>query len=289
MELLLLCRRQFPQALDFLMLGRQWLRMQPDEALHIQQSYDVKATDLADAAMTDSVYAEALLQRMNLRSITSLDATAYQGAELIHDLNTPLPETHYGQYDYVVDGGSLEHVFDFPAAIRNCSALLRTGGLFITICPVNNWMGHGFYQFSPELFFRVFDAENGYRVRFAVLHVRDVNEQMFVIRDPASIGHRVQHNPPGRMSLMFVAEKLRADATLPAVQQSDYSERWDKGDKHDRPESKSKGLKTLIPNFIRQPISVWRIRRARAKKNRTGLIPCQTLAEAWKHWQEDGR
>jgi hypothetical protein len=33
------------------------------------------------------------------------------------------------------------------------------------VTPANNQMGHGFYQFSPELFFRVFSQENGYLLR----------------------------------------------------------------------------------------------------------------------------
>jgi hypothetical protein len=289
-ELLLLCRRRFPQAIDFLMLGRQWLRLQPDESRRLQQTYEVQMDDLSDASMTDTVYAETLLQRMKLRSIVALDATAYQGAGLIHDLNTPLPAHLAGKHDYVVDGGSLEHVFDFPTAIRNCAALLKPGGLFITICPVNNWMGHGFYQFSPELFFRVFDSANGFSVRFAALHVRDGNEQFYALRDPARVGHRVQYNPPGRTTLMLVAQKLEsAPAAIPSVQQSDYAERWDKGDTHDKPVSNTTGIKALIPRFIRKPISTWRIQRIRSQKNHAGLIPCRTLAETWQYWLKEDK
>ena len=289
-ELLLLCSRRFPQAIDFLMLGRQWLRLQPDESRRLQQTYEVQMDDLSDASMTDTVYAEILLQRMKLRSIVALDATAYQGAGLIHDLNTPLPAHLAGKHDYVVDGGSLEHVFDFPTAIRNCAALLKPGGLFITMCPVNNWMGHGFYQFSPELFFRVFDAANGFSVRFAALHVRDGNEQFYALLDPARVGHRVQYNPPGRTTLMFVAQKLdSAPATIPSVQQSDYAERWDKGDTHDKPVSNTTGIKALIPGFIRKPLSARRIQRTRTLKNHAGLIPCRSLAESWQYWLKEDK
>jgi SAM-dependent methyltransferase len=272
------------------MLGRQWLRLQPDESRRLQQTYEVQMDDLSDASMTDTVYAEILLQRMKLRSIVALDATAYQGAGLIHDLNTPLPAHLAGKHDYVVDGGSLEHVFDFPTAIRNCAALLKPGGLFITMCPVNNWMGHGFYQFSPELFFRVFDSANGFSVRFAALHVRDGNEQFYALRDPARVGHRVQYNPPGRTTLMLVAQKLEsAPAAIPSVQQSDYAERWDKGDTHDKPVSNTTGIKALIPRFIRKPISTWRIQRIRSQKNHAGLIPCRTLAETWQYWLKEDK
>ena len=55
----------------------------------------------------------------------------------------------------VIDGGLLEHVFDFPTAIRNCMRMVRQGGHLILNLPVNNFPGHGFYRFSPELVFRV--------------------------------------------------------------------------------------------------------------------------------------
>ena len=64
----------------------------------------------------------------------------------------------------MLDSGSLEHVFNFPIAIANCMALTEVGGHFVAITPANNWCGHGFYQFSPELFYRVLCAENGFRV-----------------------------------------------------------------------------------------------------------------------------
>ena len=60
-----------------------------------------------------------------------------------------------GQFDVVYDGGTLEHVFNFPVALRNAMELLRPGGRLFTIhtC-ANNLCGHGFYQFSRELFYR---------------------------------------------------------------------------------------------------------------------------------------
>ena len=66
------------------------------------------------------------------------------------------------KYTLVIDGGCLEHIFNFPVAIKNCMEMLQEGGHFIGITPANNLMGHGFYQFSPELYFRIFSKENGF-------------------------------------------------------------------------------------------------------------------------------
>lgn len=52
-------------------------------------------------------------------SITVLDASPYEGADTIHDMNTPVPEVWHGRYDVVIDSGSLEHIFNFSVAIAN--------------------------------------------------------------------------------------------------------------------------------------------------------------------------
>ncbi len=287
-ELLLHCRKLQPKAADFLMLGRQWLRLSPAEAARLGQEHSLKLDDLADAQMSDTTYAEPFFQRMGFQKTEALDVTTYQGAGLVHDMNTPLPEEHHEQWDWVFDGGSLEHIFDFPTAIRNCSALLKPGGLFITQCPVNNWMGHGFYQFSPELFYRAFAPAHGFRVRFAALVSLSQPPVYHVIRDPAETGKRLQFNPEGRLSLLFVAEKT-VGAQIGEVQQSDYSVRWSDNDEKGSTKASDKPstLASLIPAPIRRRLSEWRIRSRRHRDNTRGMIRCTSMAEAWAQTPPD--
>ena len=40
--------------------------------------------------------------------------------------------------------------------------MVKLGGHFIGVYPIDNFCGHGFYQFLPELFFRCFSQENGF-------------------------------------------------------------------------------------------------------------------------------
>jgi len=109
-------------------------------------------------------YAESFLQRLGARECVSIDASSYERASLVHDMNRPIPDELKGRFSVVIDGGTLEHVFNFPVAIQNCMDLLRVGGHFFAHTMANNFMGHGFYQFSPELFYRVSHAP-GRRVR----------------------------------------------------------------------------------------------------------------------------
>src|SRR6185503_12604950 len=106
-------------------------------------------------------FCERFLERaFGAREVVSLDASAYDGATLIHDLNVPLKGE--GRFSAVLDFGTLEHVFNFPVAVSNLIAACRDGGHLLHALPANNWCGHGFYQFSPELFFSVYSEARGF-------------------------------------------------------------------------------------------------------------------------------
>jgi hypothetical protein len=173
-------------------------------------------------------YCEEFLRRLGARDPKSIDASAYEEASLIHDMNQPIGEPLKGRFSVVVDGGTLEHVFNFPTAIRNCMEMLDVGGHFFTQTMANNFMGHGFYQFSPELFYRVFSPENGFRVHRVVLYESRVGApRWYEARDPKDIGERVELIN-GRQTYMMVHAEKVADVPLFGTppQQADYSALW---------------------------------------------------------------
>ena len=81
----------------------------------------------------------------------------------------------------------MEHVFNYPTAIKNCLEFVRPGGHFIAISPCNNYLGHGFYQFSPELYFRILIPENGFEIQRVLLVEAEKDAQWWAVRDPAVI------------------------------------------------------------------------------------------------------
>ena len=48
--------------------------------------------------------------------------------------------------------------------------MVRVGGHFMQLTVANNFMGHGFWQLSPELIYRIFTEDNGYRIECVLLH-----------------------------------------------------------------------------------------------------------------------
>lgn len=179
-------------------------------------------------------YADALLARLGARDIDAIDASPYEGASIVHDLNLPIPDALKGRFTTVIDGGTLEHVFDLPRALRSCMEMLAPGGHFLGMSPANNQMGHGFYQFSPELFYRVFSIENGFTVERMFVYegaTTTPSYRWYAVRDPQLAGRRVTLVGRSEASLLVQARKLHeVPAFVHPPQQSDYAAAWANGD-----------------------------------------------------------
>ncbi len=105
-------------------------------------------------------------------------------ASITQDISKPLRSDLIGQFDLAIDGGTLEHVFNFPAAVANLMRLVKVGGAVYTQNPCNSLAGHGFYQFSPELMYRVFSKQNGFDIYSCGWRLRVINRSN---RRPASL------------------------------------------------------------------------------------------------------
>lgn len=220
-----------------LMVGRQSLSLHPREVRYFQAQRQRRAPSTEDAlrGYRFGDYADAFLtDYLGVRELTTLDASAYEGAGLVHDMNTPLPLERAGTYDAVIESGSLEHIFNVPVALVNLMNLVRPGGRLFLATPANNLCGHGFYQFSPELLYRVFADDNGFEIaRMTMYEARSPsvelshNDTAFAVIDPAAVRERVHLLSRGPVMLLMEALKTRQEEpfrTFPM--QSDYAARW---------------------------------------------------------------
>ena len=144
-----------------LTLGRQNLFIRPSKVLRMFREYGQSSEIASNKAI---YYADDVFESLGFQRIDSIDASTYEGATIIHDMNIPVPESLHCCYDLVWDGGTLEHIFNFPTALMSAMQMVKVGGHLIFVTPSNNQCGHGFYQFSPELFFRVLTPENGFEL-----------------------------------------------------------------------------------------------------------------------------
>lgn len=100
-----------------------------------------------------------LLRALGFSDVQSLDINAYEGAGVLHDLNSPdVPAAARGCYDVVFDRGTSEHVFHTPNMFVAAASLVRTGGRIIHLSPSTNHLDHGFFMFAPRLFHAFYTA-----------------------------------------------------------------------------------------------------------------------------------
>jgi hypothetical protein len=106
---------------------------------------------------------EALFSAVGASSTDCLDISNFEGANVVHDMNTPIPPDLHERYCLVFDNGTMEHCFDVAQFMVNIHRLVAPEGLVIQSNPTNNYVNHGFYQFSPN-FYLAFYLQNGYEI-----------------------------------------------------------------------------------------------------------------------------
>lgn len=154
--------------------------------------------------------------------VDSYDYSAYEGATHIIDMNKPIvPERHY---DTIIDCGCTEHIYNAPQGLMNISLLCDDGGQIIHVLPANNFCGHGFWQFSPELFFSLYSTANGYRETEVFLADLTNRTAWFEVKKPEN-GRRAE--VVSRSPLYVMCRTVKTpDFSHENVQQSDYVDVW---------------------------------------------------------------
>jgi hypothetical protein len=168
-------------------------------------------------------YCESLLiDCFGATSVDSYDYSAYDGATHIADFNKSIIPDR--EYDTVIDAGSSEHVYNVPQALNNLSILCRAEGQILHIVPANNFCGHGFWQFSPELFFSLYSEPNGYRDTTVFFANLEDTRHWYEVSKPSN-GHRAAIKSPGRVYLLVRTRKV-SHVSRDSIQQSDYVHAW---------------------------------------------------------------
>jgi len=177
-------------------------------------------------------YTTKLFEYLGSNTVSSLDASSYEGADIVHDLNMPISDDYISRYDTIFDGGTIEHVFNLPIVFDNVKRMLKLGGLFLSVNAANNQLGHGFYQFSPELMWRVFSKKAGFRVDLMQIAVVGDFENPVNIPDPADVGTRLEIGQTlGPAYILVAATKIGVDQDGYIPIQSDYLTKWENGKK----------------------------------------------------------
>ena len=218
---------------------------------------------------------------LGAEQISAMDFSDYEGAAILHDLNKPIGDELKEKFTFVLDGGTTEHVFNFPTALANAMEMVEIGGHLAIITGGNNFLGHGFYQFSPELFYRALSAENGFEVLRLV--AAEVGGRWYEVADPQAVKSRVELINEKPVYLMVLARKIAGKPLFTnAPQQSDYVEMWQGEDGNQSSETSPGKLKTILKKneFLRGTLINLKqkqyeqaVRRRRSFANETAFKP----------------
>jgi hypothetical protein len=262
---LLLAKRKGANFERSIMLGRQQIFLSQKDVGRCFDDFSIKYQPSDINRITDSNYCEELFQFLGASVVDSLDASSYEGATLVYDLNHPLPDRIHNKYTLVFDGGALEHIFNVPVAFQNVLRLATRGGRIVSLTPCNNLMGHGFYQFSPELLFRVFNNGQASSISYLLLYHANGRGDWFSVADPKELGHRVTLLNTLQTYMVMIAEKtgdILIDALPP--QQSDYQDSvWKNGDelpiKRVHTSARKDFIRGLLPSRLQEVFSACRV------------------------------
>jgi hypothetical protein len=198
-------------------IGRQGLHLPPWKVAKL----------LGLPSMVDlGTYCERLLkEHFGAANVDSYDNSDYESATHIWDMNKPLAPGSK-KYDTIIDAGCLEHIFNVPQGFANISAMANPGAQILHMLPASGLCGHGFWQFSPELFFSLYSEANGYRDTEVFLAALADESCWFKVKKPE---RGLRADVVGSKEVyVLVRTRLEGSFTHANVQQSDYGFAWNK-------------------------------------------------------------
>ena len=170
-------------------------------------------------------FVEQTLRNLGAKTVESLDISRDQQATIVQNLNQLVKKSLRRRFDTVVDGGTLEHCFDYVQALKNCMEMVKEGGRLFIHSPTNNWCGHGFYQPSPELFYAAFSPDNGFKVERMVIHRVGPLNRWRDVANSYEIKERVELRTSMPMMLLVQARRTKVVPLFKTFpQQVDYQE-----------------------------------------------------------------
>ena len=129
---------------DTMTIGRQ--------GLHVSEPIVKKLVGTKPSYKTLAYCEELLTEYFGATVVELMDNSDYEKATHIHDMNEPLPKSLYGKYDTVIDAGSLEHVYNAPQALKNCSHLCKLDGQTYMFFQQTTFAVTDFGSFPPNFF-----------------------------------------------------------------------------------------------------------------------------------------
>jgi hypothetical protein len=136
-------------------LARMSMNWNVDDIVKFAKQFSIPLNEdlLPKLRDQDSVYtSKEFFELLGFAQYDDIDVHADEGATIIHDMNTPIPNEYHQQFDFINEVGTIEHIFDLKTTMGNISKMLKVGGHVSHVAPLTAF-NHGFYNFSLNFFF----------------------------------------------------------------------------------------------------------------------------------------
>jgi len=219
-----------------------------------------KLLNIDNSKFKDQKYIDnILINQFSSLSVDSVDFSDFEKATIIADLNKPIEKINL--FDTVIDFGTSEHVFNIAQCLQNIANLCKKDGIILHSLPANNNCGHGFWQFSPELFFSLYAKDNGFSDTEIFLF-NSINKHNIWKIKKQPIGNRLELSSDVPLHLLVKTKKIQK-ITSQNVNQSDYLFLWNESVVN---KSKEKNIYSKIWKKIKKNLKNFFLRKLLPEK-----------------------
>ena len=246
-----------------LCLGKQSLGFTVKDLVESSKkvNHNIDLSMFHDLNLKEKLNQKLFFETLGFKKIDTLDVSNYEGAEILFDLNEQnTPKELQNKYDFIYDGGTLEHLFNIGNALNHLTKMIKRMGVIFHNNPCNGYIDHGFFQISPTLYFDYY-LTNNFKIIYSGLIEQSVGIKVFPVRQDLyrtlDMNFSVKNTP--RCVLNFSVQKLNDISEIKIPQQGYYSTLWEKDKQHfykvekHIPISRYKLLQTFFNIWISSP------------------------------------
>ncbi len=169
------------------------------------------------------IHASVLFETLNIKTENyfDIDKFEFDNPRIIHDLQLEVPQKYHNHFDFILDAGTLEHIFDVKSVLKNIMLLTKINGYVLHIVPCHNYVNHGFYTFSPTFFYDFYEI-NGFEIIESYFTEIKSNKKRFYKYDHIENLNNIFINRNKRYLNFVLVKKTSQNDSLKIPNQSFY-------------------------------------------------------------------
>jgi len=184
----------------------------------------VVTDDLPPGPRADLPHQDQFFRMLGCSEVESLDYYPNENPTHVTDLNVPVQETFMGRYDFVFDGGTTEHCFNIKEVLFNVVRLLAPKGRVVHLSPIFAGFRHGYYNFSPDLFFEFYGQNSFTNMEARILVIEPGLRAYWFKYSP---GDYLPESLYGKYAMiLFVAQKSESSGPIIVPLQSVWHQKF---------------------------------------------------------------